>query len=92
MISYDICLSRADLLHSVWQSLGPSILLQMYSYFLLLPVEIIKLKPRVMKKVSHIMAKFLYTKDEVLQSFSQREWSLYKGNKYNSLFIFNTGS
>ena len=29
MISYDICLSLSDLLHSVWQSLGPFMLLQM---------------------------------------------------------------
>ena len=28
-ISYDICLFLFDLLHSVWQSLGPSMLLQM---------------------------------------------------------------
>ena len=28
MISCDICLSLPDLLHSVWQSLGPSMLLQ----------------------------------------------------------------
>ena len=29
VISYDICLALSDLLHSVWQSLGPSMLLQM---------------------------------------------------------------
>ena len=29
MISYDICLSMSDWLHSIWQSLGPSMLLQM---------------------------------------------------------------
>ena len=29
MISYDICLSLSDLLHSVWQSPGPSMSLQM---------------------------------------------------------------
>ena len=29
MISYDVCLSLSDLLHSVWQSLGPSMLLWM---------------------------------------------------------------
>ena len=29
MISYDICLSVSDLLHSVWQSVGLSMLLQM---------------------------------------------------------------
>ena len=29
MISYDICLSVSDLLHSVWQCLGPSMLQQL---------------------------------------------------------------
>ena len=35
-MSYDICLSLSDLLHSAWQSLGPSMLLQMalfHSFF-----------------------------------------------------------
>ena len=37
MISYDICLSLSDLLHLVWSTLGPSMLLQMgLSFFSML--------------------------------------------------------
>ena len=48
VISYDICLSLSDWLHSVWQSLGPFMLLQMALFhfinFIYFIVEIILIR------------------------------------------------
>ena len=65
MISYDICLSLSDLLHLVYQSLGPSMFLQMAMFHCFLQLSNIVLCVCVC--VDHIF--FIHSRDGHLGSF-----------------------
>ena len=79
MISYNMCLSLPDLLHSVWWSLGPSTLLQMASFHSFFKGWVIV----HCIYVSHLLYAWIHLKGRLLSERNQsRRWpSVYNARK-----------